>query len=205
MIEQSDSILREETSSEIITDKLSGIVSAVPLEPFVMNSSTKVHLTLKNISDTPGLRVRFHSEDYLNPSSIDVDIPPGSEKMVSINIVPQEKGSRDCVVEFAPLYDKNGDLIPGDAADPIVVNKFSYNAREALAGGLTSTQRSLLSNIAKIASMALVVASIILVSIPGLRDILTSEFITQFICVVLILQLPILGFYFFITNRLPEV
>ncbi|MFW9923801.1 MAG: hypothetical protein ACFFDW_11000 [Candidatus Thorarchaeota archaeon] len=189
-----------ESNEEII----SGIISAVPLEPFVMNSSTKVHLTLKNISDTPGLRVRFHSEDYMNPSSIDIDIPPDSEKLVSINIVPLGKGERDCLVELAPLYDKAGELIPSDAADPIVVNKFSFNAREALAGGLTSSQRSFLSNIAKIASMALVVAGILLVTIPGLRDIISNEFITAFICVILILQLPILGIYFFLTNRLPE-
>ena len=195
---------QETLIDESLSQELSGIVSAVPLEPFVMNSSTKVHLTLRNISDAPGLRVRFRSEDYLNPSSIDIDVPPQSEKMVSISIVPLEKGSRECLVEFAPLYDLNGDLIPKEAADPIVVNKFSYNAREALAGGLTSSQRSILSNIAKIASMAIVVASILLVTIPDLRNFLTEEFVTAFVSVILILQLPILGIYFFLSNRLPE-
>ncbi|MHA1156454.1 MAG: hypothetical protein ACTSQK_10135 [Candidatus Heimdallarchaeota archaeon] len=207
--EDSTSIKIDSTVESSITDPksevLSGIISAVPLEPFVMNSSTKVHLTLKNISNSPGLRVRFHSEDYLNPSSIDIDIPPKSEKMVSISVVPLEKGSRECLVEFAPLYNEDGDLIPKEAADPIIVNKFSYKAREALAGGLTSSQRSFLSNIAKIASMALVVASILLVSIPDLRGIITEEFVTAFVCVILILQLPILGVYFFLSNRLPEV
>ena len=86
-----------------------------------------------------------------------------------------------------------------------MVNKFSYKAREALAGGLTSSQRSFLSNIAKIASIALVVASILLVSIPDLRGIITEEFVTAFVCVILILQLPILGVYFFLSNKLPEV
>lgn len=190
--------------SKGISETRSGIVSAVPLEPFVLNSSTKVHLTLKNISDAPGLRVRFHCEDYLNPSSIDIDIPPQSEKMVSISIVPLEKGARECLVEFAPLYDSVGDLITKEAADPIVVNKFSYNAREALAGGLTSSQRSILSNIAKIASMAVVLASVLLVTIPDLRAIITTDFVTAFVCVILVLQLPILGFYFFLSNRLPE-
>ncbi|NHJ38586.1 MAG: hypothetical protein FK731_01040 [Asgard group archaeon] len=186
------------------SDVLSGIISAIPLEPFVTNSSTKVHLTLKNISETPGLRVRFHTEDYINPISIDIDIPPGSEKLVSVNIVPLSKGTRECMVEFAPLYDKEGQLIPGDAADPIVVNKFSYNAREALTAGLTSTQRRLLSDILKIASMALVVAGLLAVTIPGLKDLISEEFITSFLCVILILQLPILGFYFFLTNRMPQ-
>lgn len=195
----------ESSTKNSKSEILSGIISAIPVKPFVVNSSTKVHLTLKNISDTPGLRVRFHSEDYLNPSSIDIDIPPNSEKMVSISIVPLGKGSRECLVEFAQLYDEAGDLVPKEAADPIIVNKFSYKAREALAGGLTSSQRGFLSNIAKIASMALVVASILLVSIPDLRGIITDEFVTAFICVILILQLPILGVYFFLSNRLPEV
>ena len=196
--EYSNAILIEE--SEILT----GIVNAIPLEPFVTNSSTKVHLTLRNISKTPGLRVRFHTEDYLNPTSIDIDIPPGTEKLVSLNIVPLSKGTRECMVEFAPLYDESGQLIPSDAADPIVVNRFSYKAREALTGGLTSTQRRLLSDILKIASMALVVAGLLAVTIPGLKDLISEEFVTSFLCVILILQLPILGFYFFLTNRMPQ-
>ncbi|NHJ48777.1 MAG: hypothetical protein FK733_13415 [Asgard group archaeon] len=192
------------------SETLSGIISAVPLEPFVVNSSTKVHLTLKNISETPGLRVRFHTEDYLNPTSIDIDVPPGSEKLVSISVVPLAKGTRECLVEFAPLYDKSGDLIPGKAADPIVVNRFSYKAREALTGGLTSTQRKLLSNIVKIAVLSLTVVGVLLAAIPGiinkpwLNNLLTGDFITAFLCVVLILQIPILGIYFFIMNRMPQ-
>jgi hypothetical protein len=185
-------------------DVKSGIVSAVPLEPFVMNSSTKVHLTIKNISECPGIRVRFRSEDYINPTSIDIDIPPGTDKLVSINLVPLEKGERDCLVEFAPLYDADGSLIPGDAADPIVVNKFSYQAREPLTGGLTSQQRALLSNILKVASAALVFGGVLVAVIPDLRSILSDEFITAFLCVILIMQLPILGLYFLLTNRLPQ-
>ncbi|MEA2069777.1 MAG: hypothetical protein U9O98_00650 [Asgard group archaeon] len=186
------------------SEKYTGIVNAVPMEPFVMNSSTKVHLTLRNISPTPGLRVRFRAEDYLNPSSIDIDIPPGKEKLVSINIVPLGKGNRECMVEFAPLYDAEGNLIPGAAADPIVINEFSYKAREQLAAGLTSSQRQILSTIVKIASMALIVAGIVLVTIPGLQDFITKDFVTSFICVILLLQLPILGLYFFLTNKLPQ-
>lgn len=184
---------------------LSGIISAVPLEPFVVNSSTKVHLTIKNISPAPGIRVRFHSEDYLNPRSIDIDIPPDTTKLVSINIVPLEKGDRECLVEFAPLYDEQGRLIPGDAADPIVVNKFAFKAREPLVGGLTSNQRSILSNIIKAASMALILGGVLVVVIPGLRQYLSREFITSFVCVILIMQLPILGLYFFLMNKLPRV
>lgn len=188
------------------TKILTGIINAVPLEPFVMNSSTKVHLTVKNISKTPGLRLRFHSEDYLNPTSIDLDIPPDSEKMVSINIVPLDKGTRECLVEFAPLYDEAGKLISSQAADPIVINKFSYNAREALAGGLTSSQRSILSNIAKLASLALVLGGLIFVTVPDLRNLFNdAELITTIICVVLILQLPIVGLYFFLSNKMPQV
>jgi hypothetical protein len=189
---------------------LSGIINAVPFEPFVVNSSTKVHLTLRNISETPGLRVRFHTEDYVNPTSIDVDIPPGSEKLVAVNVVPLAKGERECLVEFAPLYDKNGNLIPGKAADPIVVNRFSYKARDALTGGLTSTQRRVLSDILKIASLTLVFAGILIAAVPGLQnvtwlqDLLNGEFITAFLCVILILQIPILGIYFYLMNRMPQ-
>ncbi|MBD3191872.1 MAG: hypothetical protein GF308_14590 [Candidatus Heimdallarchaeota archaeon] len=183
---------------------ISGIISAVPLEPFVVNSSTKVHLTIKNISSAPGIRVRFHSEDYLNPRSIDIDIPPATTKLVSINVVPLEKGDRECLVEFAPLYDEEGRLIPGDAADPIVVNKFAFKAREPLVGGLTSNQRSILSNIVKAASMALLIGGVLVVVIPDLRQYLSRNFITSFVCVILIMQLPILGIYFFLMNKLPR-
>ena len=100
-----------------------------------------------------------------------------------------------------PLFDENGNLIPESEADPVSFQSFSYKVKERMVGGLTSTQRSLLKNVAKIAALATVISGVLFAYFPELAT--SSDILTSFVPLIVTLQIPLLYFYFYLRNKLP--
>jgi len=177
------------------------VMSIIPSSHFEVYKPTKIYLRVKNVCPTQGMRIYFSGLDYINPNNITLWIGPEEETEIKVRVIPVGQGERELAIEVRPLFDEAGNLIPEADADPLVFQSFSYKASERTVGGLTSTQRSLLKNIAKVAAVLTVVSGALFAYFP---DLLTSaDIITSFIPLFITLQIPILYLYFYLVNKLP--
>ena len=177
------------------------VLKIVPSSHFEVYKPTKIYLTVKNVCSSEGMRIYFSGLDYINPSDITLWIGPEEETEIKVRVIPVGKGERELAIEVRPLFDENGNLIPEDVADPIAFQSFSYKASERTVGGLTSTQRSVVKNIAKVAAVFTVISGTIYAYFPNiLSDV---NILTSFIPLIITLQVPLLYMYFYLTNKLP--
>jgi len=195
---------------KIIAKKLEEIKEVIAIENIIPLSNlealkpARFRLVIKNPLKTFGLRLRFRSYDYVNPSSLDLLIGPGEKTEKEIIIVPSGSGRREFSVAIAPLYDENKRLIPDHEADDIAIQKFAFEADEPTIGILSSKQRSILNSIIRFAiffsASGLVYLSILKIS--GMEALIYV--LTEIIPFILILQVPALMVLFFLEKRLPE-
>ncbi|MCD6490848.1 MAG: hypothetical protein ACP6IQ_06860 [Candidatus Njordarchaeia archaeon] len=184
--------------------ELIAIEDIIPLDPITALRPVRFRLKIKNPLKTFGLRLRFRSYDYINPSSLDLFIAPGEKTEKEIIIVPSGSGRREFSVAIAPLFDENNNLIPSHEADDVEDQKFAYVADEPVAGGLSSKQRSILNSIIRFA-LFFSASGLVYLSILQLSGLETLLFIlTQVMPLVMILQVPALMLLFWLEKRLPE-
>ncbi|MGQ4914165.1 MAG: hypothetical protein ACP6IU_05375 [Candidatus Asgardarchaeia archaeon] len=172
-----------------------------PESYFEVYKPTKIHMRVRNTTGAKGMRLYFTSVDYTNPNNIILWIDPEQEQDIYIRVIPVGQGERDLAIEVRPLFDENGNLIPESEADPVSFQSFSYKVKERMVGGLTSTQRSLLKNVAKIAALATVVSGALFAYFPELAT--SADILTSFVPLIVTLQIPLLYFYFYLRNKLP--
>lgn len=177
------------------------VLEIKPESYFEVYKPTKIRVKLKNITKNKGMRIYFSGLDYINPSDIVLWIDPNETQDIFVRVIPVGQGERDMAIEIRPLFDENGVLIPESDADPESFQSFSYDAKERMVGGLTSTQRNLLKNVAKIAALATVAGGVLFAYFPDLVS--SSEIITSFIPLFITLQIPLLYLYFYLRNKLP--
>ncbi len=195
---------------EIIAEKIIksreiiAIEDIVPLDNLEALKPARFRLKIRNPLKTYGVRLRFRSYDYINPSSLDLFLAPGETTEQDIIIVPAGTGRREFSVAIAPLFDENNNLIPSHEADDVAIQKFAYEAEEPAVGVLSSRERSILSSIIRFAiffsASGLVYLSILKVS--GMETLIFI--LTQVIPLVLILQVPALMLLFYLDRKLPE-
>ncbi len=179
-----------------------GILDIGVDQPFVQYHATPLTLRIRNISDSEGIRVRFHSMDHISPSSIDLPIPPGAEETIHVHVVPIAIGERDMSIELADLFDAEGRLIPKYEANTLAVERFTYFAREPAFGGITASQMRLLKTLASVAT-ALVVGSGFILALFGEALGGMEQVIKTYVPMLVILQVPVFYVYFTLRNRLP--
>ncbi|MHA1771029.1 MAG: hypothetical protein ACTSYL_05540 [Candidatus Thorarchaeota archaeon] len=201
------SILGSKAHEEMIsrygpTAKSKPIISINVDEPFVQYHATAVRITVRNISSSLGLRVRFHSMDHVSPSSIDLPLAPGETQAIEIQLVPIAVGEREISIEFADLFDADGNLIPKFEANTLAVERFRYIAREPAFGGITASQVRVLKTVVSVAT-ALIVGSGFILAFFG--DALGGfdQIIKTYMPMLVILQVPVFYLYFALMNRLP--
>ncbi|MCF2137986.1 MAG: hypothetical protein K9W43_12200 [Candidatus Thorarchaeota archaeon] len=202
------SIMGAKTHEEMIsrygpTAKSKPIIAINVDEPFVQYHATTVKITVRNISSSLGLRVRFHSMDHISPSSIDLPLAPGETEAIEIQLVPIAVGEREISIEFADLFDADGNLIPKFEANTLAVERFRYIAREPAFGGITASQVRILKTVVSVAT-ALVVGSGFILAFFG--DALGGfdQIIKTYMPMLVILQVPVFYLYFALMNRLPS-
>jgi hypothetical protein len=120
-----------------------------------------------------------------------------------VHLIPLLRGDRQVAIEFAPLFDADGNLIPGAEADQIVTHRFKYTARESSIVGITSSQMNTLKNLLKVATGIIFIAGFVTTIIPDLVGGF-EEAIRTFIPLLITLQVPILFTHFTLQNRLPK-
>lgn len=172
-------------------------------QPFVQYRATPVKLTIRNISETEGIRVRFHSMDHVSPSSIDLPLQPQEEASINIQLVPIAVGEREISIEFADLFDAEGNLIPKFEANTLAVERFRYIAREPAFGGITASQVRTLKTVVSVAT-ALIVGSGFLLAFFGEALGGFEQIIKTYMPMLVILQVPVFYIYFALMNRLPS-
>ena len=177
------------------------VLNIYPSSHFEVYKPTKIYLRVKNVGNTQGMRIYFSGLDYINPDNITLWIGPEEEADIKVRVIPVGKGERELAIEVRPLFDEEGNLIPEADADPFVFQSFSYKASERTVGGLTSTQRNLLKNIAKVAAVFTVISGAIFAYFPNL--LMSADVITSFIPLFITLQIPLLYLYFYLVNKLP--
>ncbi len=184
--------------------KIIAVEDIVPLGNIEALKPTRFRLKIRNPLKTYGVRLRFRSYDYINPSSLDLLIGPGETTEKDIIIVPSGTGRREFSVAIAPLFDENNRLIPSYEADDIAIQEFAYEAEEPAVGILSSRERSILSSIIRFAvffsASGLVYLSILKIS--GMEALIFV--LTKVIPLVLILQVPALMLLFYLSKKLPE-
>ena len=188
-------------SIEEATDQ--NIVCITPRKPFVVKEATPIIMEIQNPSIAFGVRVRFYTTDHVSPRSVDLDIEPGATANLEVHLIPLLPGDRQVAIEFAPLFDEEGHLIPGAEADQIVTHRFKYVARESSIVGITSSQMNTLKNLLKVATGIILVAGFITTLMPELVGGF-EEAIRTFIPLLITLQVPILFLHFALQNRLPK-
>lgn len=190
--------------SKLVGEKiLSPVIDVKPYAEFQVLKPTRVRFKIKNILDTFGIRIRFKSVDYVNPTSLDLVIPPNKSSDEDIIFIPLGAGKREFSISYARLYDKNGHLIPSEIADDLGQQKFQFFAQEA-ALGLSSRQKSILSSIVKISAF-LSASGLIYLSILQLSGASFLIFIlTKVVPLLTILQVPVLMLMFYLDRKLPE-
>ncbi|MHA1654437.1 MAG: hypothetical protein ACTSVT_10665 [Candidatus Thorarchaeota archaeon] len=171
--------------------------------PFVQYRATTVTVRIRNISDTEGIRIRFHSMDHVSPSSIDLPIPPGDIAEIKAQLVPIAVGEREISIEFADLFDAEGRLIPKFEANTLAVERFRYVAREPAFGGVTASQVRLLKTVVSVAT-ALIVGSGLIVALFGEALGGLEQVVRTYIPMLVVLQVPVFYLYFALMNRLPS-
>ena len=195
----------EETKKVTEIEELSrgrkSVLSIRPDSHFEVYKPTKIYLHVKNVSSTEGMRIYFSGLDYINPNNIMLWINPEGETEIKVRVIPVGRGDRELAIEVRPLFDEDGNLIPEADADPIVFQTFRYKASERTVGGLTSTQRNLLKNIAKVAAILTVISGALFAYFPNLLT--SADIITSFIPLFITLQIPLLYLYFYLVNKLP--
>ncbi len=195
---------------EIIGEKVLRIKETVAVEdliPFgslVAMKPTRLKLRIKNPLDTFGLRLRFRSYDYINPSTLSLLLEPGEKTETEVIMVPSGGGKREFSISIAPLYNEEDKLIPDHEADDVALQKFFVEVEEPVVGGLSSRERSIISGLIKFAAFfsasGLVYLSILRIS--GLESLIFV--LTQVLPVVVILQVPVLMLMFYLEGKLPE-
>ncbi|MEQ9715350.1 MAG: hypothetical protein ACTSSP_04620 [Candidatus Asgardarchaeia archaeon] len=176
-------------------------LSIIPEGVFEVYKPAKLHIKMKNVTGSRGMRIYFSSLDYVNPNNIILWLEPDEKQDIILRVIPVGKGERELAIEVRPLFDENGNLIPEADADPISFQSFKYNAKERMVGGLTSTQRSIIKNIAKVAAIFTVISGALFAYFPEL--VASAEIITSFVPLFITLQVPLLYIYFYLVNRLP--
>ncbi len=178
------------------------IMHICPEKPFVVHEATPINISIKNPSPTKGLRIRFYTTDHVSPRSVDIAIDPQQETQIRIQVIPLLKGEREIVIEFAPLFNSAGKLIPSAEADQIVTHRFKYSAREASIVGVTSSQMNTLKKLIKVATGLVFAASFANIFLGGVIGGY-EELIRTFIPLLITLQVPILFVHFALQNKLP--
>ncbi|MGQ4891589.1 MAG: hypothetical protein ACP6IP_03770 [Candidatus Njordarchaeia archaeon] len=180
------------------------IEDIIPIGNIVALKPARLKLKIKNPLETFGLRLRFRSYDYINPSSLELLLEPGERTEKEVIMVPSGSGRREFSVSIAKLYDENNKLIPEDEADDLALQKFALNVEEPVAGGLSSRERSILSGLIKFAAFfsasGLVYLSILKVS--GMESLMFV--LTQVVPLITLLQVPVLMLMFYLDKKLPE-
>ena len=195
---------------EEISEKISKIMKSIaveditPIGPVVAMRPAILRLKIRNPLKTYGLRLRFRSYDYINPSSMDLLLEPGETTVRDIIIVPSGSGKREFSVTIAPLYDENNRYIPEHEADDVALQKFSIDVEEAVAGGLSSRERSIISGLIKFAAF-FSASGLVYLSILKFSGMESLVFVlTQVVPIVTILQVPVLMLIFYLDKKLPE-
>ncbi|MCG3217646.1 MAG: hypothetical protein KAR35_01485 [Candidatus Heimdallarchaeota archaeon] len=179
----------------------SPLLEVNPLGSFIKDKGVQLNLVVSNISPSYGLRCRFHSIDHITPSSVDILCKSGEIESFNVLITPLKEGSRNISVEFAPLYDKKGNLIRAEDADQLMVKTFSYKVKGSVFYGLTLAQISLLKKVLTLTGFSFIGLTIISRIIDqNLHDTIYSSMLPVFI----ILQVPILFIYFALLNNLKK-
>ena len=160
-------------------------------------------MVIRNPSSTYGVRIRFYTTDHVSPRSVDLNIEAGAEATLKVHLIPLLRGERQVAIEFAPLFDAEGKLIPGAEADQIVTHRFKYTARESSIVGITSSQMNTLKNLLKVATGIIFIAGFVTTIVPDLVGGF-EEAIRTFIPLLITLQVPILFIHFALQNRLPK-
>lgn len=180
------------------------ITDITPLGPLRDMKPVTLRLKVRNPLDTFGVRLRFRSFDYFNPTNLHLPLAPGEEESVDVVFIPTGSGEREFSVAIAPLYNEDNLLIPEDEADDVDVQEFSIEVEETVAGGLSSRERSILSGLIKFATFlsasGLIYFSILRVS--GLEALIFV--LTQVVPIITVLQVPALMLYFYLEGKLPE-
>lgn len=179
------------------------IVCITPQKPFVVKEATPITMEIQNPSNAFGVRIRFYTTDHVSPRSVDLNIEVGAIADLEVHLIPLLPGDRQVAIEFAPLFDANGQLIPGTEADQIVTHRFKYVARESSIVGITSSQMNTLKNLLKVATGIILVAGFVTTLMPELVGGF-EEAIRTFIPLLITLQVPILFLHFALQNRLPK-
>ena len=180
------------------------IEDIIPLGPIETLKPVRFQLRIRNPLKTYGIRLRFRSYDYVNPSSLDLLLAPGETATEEIVIVPSGPGRREFSVAIAPLYDENNNLIPSHEADDIAIQKFAYEAEEPAMGILSSRERGLLSSLIRFA-LFFSASSLVYLSILKISGLEVLVFVlTEVIPVLLILQVPALMILFYLDKKLPR-
>lgn len=195
----------EEIKEQILKVQESiAVEDIIPIGTIVALKPARLKLKIKNPLKTYGLRLRFRSYDYINPSSLELLLEPGERAEKEVIIVPSGSGRREFSISIAKLYDENNRLIPEDEADDIALQKFVLDVEEAVAGGLSSRERGILSGLIKFAAFfsasGLVYLSILKVS--GMESLMFV--LTQVVPLITLLQVPVLMLMFYLDKKLPE-
>lgn len=199
--------IQEEEETAKVTERVEfsrgrkAVLKITPSSHFEVYKPTIIYLRVKNVCPTEGMRIYFSGLDYINPNNITLWIGPEEETEIKVRVIPVGRGERELAIEVRPLFDENGNLIPEEDADPLVFQSFSYKASERTVAGLTSTQRNLLKNIAKVAAIFTVISGTIIAYFPNVLS--DMDIITAFIPLLITLQVPLLYLYFYLVNKLP--
>ncbi|MBD3405151.1 MAG: hypothetical protein GF411_03330 [Candidatus Lokiarchaeota archaeon] len=196
-----DEKIGDEYRSSVDSGK--GIIDIEINQPFVQYRATALTIKVRNISNSEGIRIRFHSMDHVSPSSVDLALAAGEEDTIMVQLVPIAIGDREISIEFANLFDENGNLIPKFEADTQSVEKFRYVSREPALGGITASQVRFMKTIVSVAT-ALVLGSSFIVAFFGEFLGGFEQIIKTYMPMLVIFQVPVFYVYFALMNRLPS-
>lgn len=173
-----------------------------PVGKFQQGLPNEVVITARNDLPFTGIRLALTGFDTISPPLLELQIPPGGTSSFKCVITPIDVGTRDLLAIAYPLFDKEGNYIDSNEAEPYSHQRISYEVMTATQLGITQEQQSKLK---KLGVVVLALASLVYGSSFFLQgffdDISTMDLIRDNAPYLLALQAPFVYAYFYFQNK----
>ena len=178
------------------------ILDFKPLGDIQFDKPVEVIVRVRNISEYPGIRIKFESESTIAPPIVESHIRSGEIAQFKIVMTVDQGDSREVLALAYPLFDAKERYLPFEETEPIAKQEIFFEATAQSALGVSKQQEQRLKGIGVIVTGF---TGVIAVFGEILQIGSAVDFIVDNAPTILGLQVPFLAAYYrissFIKNR----
>lgn len=182
--------------------KGSVITKFQPLGQFQEGVPTSVVVIAKNPSKDNGIRIKLEGFDTISPNIVELHIAPNETSQFKIAVTPLRKEKQDILALVYPLFDKDGEYVDFNEAEPFERQEISYEVVGQTSLGVTKKQADTLKKFGGFGGMITGALLIVnqYVNIPDFEQLIRDN--APYLAAM---QAPFVYAYFTVSNRLKQM